>query len=56
MLAAETGSGKTLAYLGPVISQIAEGIANGRYILLAPLCLPIYPFGFICAHISMPPA
>ena len=33
VLAAETGSGKTFAYLGPIISQICEGITFGRYLL-----------------------
>ena len=37
VLAAETGSGKTLAYLGPIISQLVEGMQQGR-------CLPIFRF------------
>lgn len=34
VIAAETGSGKTYAYLGPIVSQICEGITAGRYHVL----------------------
>jgi len=34
VLAAETGSGKTLAYLGPIISQLVEGMHGGRWLFL----------------------